>query len=522
MKRAIFGLLHLLVIFSLALTGCASRAEPAPTATPLVVIMPSGTTPSATQAPATPTRPSPTQFAPGPTPTVEIPAGALRLDYAAPGTPAPDLYGSNSLWTDQDAAIWKARHAELGVRVMRVPVPQGIFEPQNDDSNPTTARAQGFLFRTPIPWEGRSLTLATWLTALKEQNVTLMLHVPYLAGWLSRNPKGATNSPYPPNDLAEYEEYIRVLLDFVISDVGYDPAMVLLEPVNEPDLGCGQDAAVSCFWQDWQESDLLDVLRAADRAAASVDARIRLVGLSECCGTRWTEKIASNPDTQDLLDVLSYHKYVGGVDLEDMLARGQALQSWGKPVVINEYGSTQFWSDGLPGALWHATALPQLFAAGIHPLQYPIAHFPGMHAGYNNLGLFQDWNRDFEIKPAYWVYAHFYRLLGGGQILAYAERGGSILLVVKNQIDGEPYIAVWVTSSGAAEPQPVTLVFENFPTQDALMSILSNFSAGAPVGVTPLSGTVLRFDFQPLPDDSYTLLLTQPGSSIPDLFHPSP
>jgi len=517
MKRVTLGLVHGLAACALALAGCAGPAELTPTAevfTPTPVqSLPTGT-PTNTAA-TTPTQPP----APGPSPTVEIPADALRLDFNAAGTPAPELFGTNSFWTDQDAQIWTGRLEELGARVARIPVPQSIFEPQNDNPDPANQRAEGFLFRTPIPWQGRTLTLETWLESLKAQNVIVMLHVPYLAGWLSRSPSG-DNSPYPPTDIAEYEEYLRALLDFVVNDVGFDPAMVLLEPVNEPDLGCGQDAAVSCFWRDWQASDLVAVLQAADRAAQAVDTRIRLVGLSECCGTRWTEEIAANPETSALLDVLSYHKYVGGAGLEDMLQRGQGLQNFGKPVVINEYGSTQVWSDGLPGAVWHAAALPRLFAAGIHPVQYPMAHFPGLHAGYINLGLFQDWIKDFERKPAYWVYAHFYRLLGGGSILAFAEQGGSTLLAVKNQIGGEEFLAVWITSTGAAEPEPLTLVFDNFPGEKAEISVLSNLSAGAPVGQTTLSGPIRRFDFQPLAEDSYTLLLTVPGSTIPALFQP--
>lgn len=453
-------------------------------------------------------------------PTREIPAGAVLVDFQAQGKATPDLYGSNSWWSDQDADLWKARHAQLGVRIMRIPAAHSLFEPRNDDSDPGHINPDGFLFRTPIPWFGRTLTLESWLRALQEQDITLILHVPYLAPWLSRNPGDALSSPYPPVDLAEYEEYLRALLEFVIDDLGYDPAKVILEPVNEPDLDCGQDASVGCFWQDWQESDLLEVLQAARRVSLAVDPAVRMVGVSECCGTQWTKRLASNPDTRDLLDGFTYHKYVQGYDYRDLLDRGQRLLAYDKPVYLNEYGSTQFWSDGLEGALWHARLLPQVFAAGINPLQYPVSEFPGMHAGYNRLGLFQDWNNSFQIKPAYWVYAHFYRLLGGGTIIAHQEVGGSELLAVKNTDDGEEWAAVWIVTGGPEMAAPITLAFQNLPQPEMQLTVLNALEAADPISVQAVVAPVAVYTYHPQPNSAVVVVLSQPGSARLRSLHP--
>jgi hypothetical protein len=437
----------------------------------------------------------------------EIPAGAVVVDFAAQGVAAPDEYGSNSWWSDQDAELWQARHAQLGVRVMRIPAAHSLFEPVNDDDNPAHTNPDGFLFRAPIPWFGRTLTLEEWLLSLKAQDITLMLHVPYLAPWLSRYPADALSSPYPPADMAEYEEYIRALLGFVVDDLGFDPAKVILEPVNEPDLGCGQDASVSCFWRDWQESDLVAVLQGARRAAQEVDPAIRVAGVSECCGTQWTERLASNPQTRDLLDGYSYHKYVQGYEYQDLLARGQRLLAYGKPVYVNEYGSTRFWSDGTEGALWHARLLPKVFAAGINPLQYSISEFPGMHAGYDRLGLFRSWNDGFEIKPAYWVYAHFYRLFGGGTILAHEEIGGAELLAVKNA-GGEEWAAVWIVTGGPEMLAQVTLAFQNLPQTEMQLTILDALDADSPLSTQVMTGPTAIFEYMPQPNAAVVVLLT--------------
>lgn len=443
-----------------------------------------------------------------------IPKGAVVVDFQAEGIAAPVEFGSNSWWSDQDADLWQARHAQLGVRAMRIPAAQSLFEPVNDDDDPTHINPDGFLFRAPIPWFGRTLTLEKWLLSLKAQNITLMLHVPYLAPWLSRHPGDALSSPYPPADLAEYEEYIRALLAFVVDDLGYDPAKVILEPVNEPDLECGQDASVSCFWRDWQEGDLLAVLRSAQLAAQEVDPAIRLVGVSECCGTQWAERLASDPETRDLLDGYSYHKYVQGYDYQDLIARGQRLLAYGKPVYINEYGSTQFWSDGLDGALWHARLLPKMFAAGIDPLQYPLSEFPGMHAGYNHLGLFQDWNHDFTIKPAYWVYTHFYRLFGGGTILAHQEIGGAELLAVKNSGGGENWAAVWIVTGGPEMLAPVTLVFQNLPQPEMRLSVLNALDEARPLAEQVVAGQATIFEYLPQPNAAVVVLVTRSDSQL--------
>ena len=448
-----------------------------------------------------------------PPPPVFIPivissAATVRVDYQAVIGPGPAEYGVNGWWTDQDADLWRTRYAQLAPAIVRLPAAQSMLEPRNDDSDPTHINRQGFLFDQPFPWQGRTITFRQWLSTLRDQDITAMLHVPYLAGWLSANGDNGLMSTYPPRDLAEYSEYLRALLSFAVDEVGYPPEHLILEPVNEPDLGCGQDPNVPCFWNNWQMADLVAVMRAADEAAAEVAPAIRIVGVSECCGTQLAESLMDSYGGSTLLDGFTYHRYVSGDDFSDGLTRGQRLAHYGKPVYLNEYGNTTHWSNGQPGALWHASVLPQIWAAGLNPIQFSMAEFPGSHEGYKQLGLFTDWQDGWKLKPAYWVYANFYRHLGGSQLVAAQGSARAMLLAGRRPATGQPSLAIWLTNVTADQSVlPIEIV--GFPARTAHLQVYNNLQGDDPVASLELAGESLRFDFR-LPAASSFCIVVQP------------
>ncbi len=432
----------------------------------------------------------------------------IEVDYQSMISQSPASFGTNGYWSDQDAEMWRTRYAELGPTVVRLPAIQGMLEPQNDDTNPNHINRQGFLFDQPLPWFGRTVTFGRWLETLRDQDVSVMIHVPYLAGWLSSNGDQGLYSTYPPRDMAEYREYLLALLTFVIDEVGYPPERVILEPVNEPDLRCGQDPNVPCFWENWQMDDLVNVMRTADEVAMEVDPDIHVVGVAECCSTALVEILMNEYAGHTLLDGLTYHRYVSGEDFSDGLARGQRLATYGKPVYLNEYGNTQVWSNGTQGALWHAVTLPQIWAAGINPLQFPFSEFPGTHEGYNQLGLFYDWREDWEIKPAYWVYTNFYGYFGETELVSVQEKEPLVLLAGRGlSVKGNPLLAIWVTNPTTEPQDTLRLEIINFPASAAHVQVYDNLKGPDPITTVDLAGTPILLDLDLPASSSYSIVL---------------
>jgi hypothetical protein len=95
-------------------------------------------------------------------------AESVVIDFNNITTQTPALYGSNGWWSDQDTGIWQERHHALGVRIMRIPAMQSLYEPVNDDANPEHIQQERFLFRNPVPVTGtdRTITLKNWLTKI--------------------------------------------------------------------------------------------------------------------------------------------------------------------------------------------------------------------------------------------------------------------------------------------------------------------------------------------------------------------
>ena len=423
--------------------------------------------PPATPLPATPP-PSPTPSyglpSPVPGPTVApdttsnhdapVPEADIAANCAAPLTGGAVTYGTSGWWTDQDAELWRARYAELKPQVVRLLLVQALLEPANDDDDPTHIDAARFNFDKAVPLPGgRTATYRSWFETLRDLDITVMLYEPYLAGWLSANGDAGLYSTYPPRSIAEYGEFIEATLRFMIDEVGYRPEKIILEPVNEPDLHCGQDPAVPCFWQNWTMDDLMAVLQAARDVAQTVDPAIRMVGPSICCDETLVHRLMQEYDGSKLFDGLTYHRYERGFDQEYALQVGRRLANWGLPVYLNEYGSPKYWSDGVEGALWHAAALAQFWPAGIAPLQFPMSEFPEMHQGYNRLGLFRDWEGGWEVKPAYGVYVAFFQHLGA---LTPVSTTTDLPFFVAAGCRRRTSAAFWVVNAGAtAQPDLV-------------------------------------------------------------------
>ena len=117
------------------------------------------------------------------------------------------------------------------------------------------------------------------------------------------------------------------------------------------------------------------------RLAAFCDAELNSRFMRECQGNRY-------------LDMLTYRYYETSCHFKTAIAQGQTLKAFVKPVYLDEYGHKTYWSNGTQGALWHSFTLSQLWDSGINPVQFCISEFPGVQTGYNELGLFKDWNSD--------------------------------------------------------------------------------------------------------------------------------
>ena len=435
----------------------------------------------------------------------EIPASTSSL--SAPGDltllldtpaarPVPPAYGINGWWSDEDAAILTARYAELAPQVVRLPLLAAVIEPDNDNADPHA-------FEQPFDAGGRHLTYARWFAALRDLGAEVMLYVPYLPEWMAKRP-GPTplTAPYPPADLEEYAELLRVTLRYLVEEIGYPPERIILEPVNEPDLQCGSDPAVACFWRNGDFESLTAVIQVAHREAKAVSPQIRIAGLTTCCTHAMLDRFMESPERAALLDIITYHDYTGGYSIGRALDTGKHLRAYGKPVYLDEYGSTTYWSDGQDGALWHAAVLPQLWAHGLAPIQFSLSEWPGMHAGYNQLGLMSDWNANWQVKPAYYVYRNFYAAIPGAQPVEVRAPEGVIAWAGRNPQSGA--VLLWLVNGTWEEKGgELTLEVRGWPEDSALVRVQNPLQAPAEGGTTfrvaaaPEGGLVFKVALPP-------------------------
>ena len=424
---------------------------------------------------------------------------------------SPTGYGTNGWWTDEDANLWRARYAELGPQVVRLPALQMILEPVNDDGNPETIDWAGFHFDVPYTLRSagteKHVTYHRWFETLRDLDITLLIHTPYLAGWLSANTTREPFASFPPQDVAEYGEFIRALLIYLVDEVNYAPERIILEPVNEADLRCGTDPAVPCFWENWQMEDLAAVVQTAHDQAAAVDSAIRIAGLATCCNTDLLPRFMAEYEGNKYLDVITYHRYRQGFDFESAIARGIELQAHGKPVYLDEFGSTKYWSNGVEGALWHSVVMPQIWAAGISPVQFPISEWPATYQDYGQLGLFHDWTGDWETKPAYWVYASFYHHLSGTEILSATAPAGTFVLAGRRAETGT--LAVWLTNIARTTKDTITFQIAHWPASGATVTVCNNLIGLKPVDTISVAAKdgQLAFDYAVPAHSSLSFLL---------------
>ncbi len=438
------------------------------------------------------------------TPAQNLPADlTIALDTPVETAP-PASYGLNGWWSDEDAPTLTARYMELAPQTVRLPLLGAVIAPQKGR----------IVFDQPFDAGGRHLTYARWFATLRDMDADIMLYIPYLPEWMAKRP-GPTplTAPYPPADMQAYAHLVGATLRYLVEDIGYPPERIILEPVNEPDLACGSDPAVACFWHDMDFAQLRAVIGAAHQAAKAVHPRIRIAGLATCCTHALLDRFLQDPSRAAWLDILTYHDYSGGYAIGRALTIGDHLQSYGKPVYLDEYGSTTYWSDGREGALWHAAVLPQLWEHGITPVQFSLAEWPGMHAGYNQLGLMKDWRADWQEKPAYHVYQNFYTAIPPARPVAVNAPEGIIAWAGSNPQNENTLL--WLVN-GAWEEKggELTVAVRGFPgdsayiqVQDALQSPVTGSGTAFRVAAAPNS--VLLFEIS-LPPRSAALVTIQP------------
>ena len=507
----------------LLLAACQSSAEtpslPAATLTPSKIAATETIAASATISPSptfeVTTTPSPTHAAPPVTDSPPIstsPEGVdIFVDFEQSLGEAPTTFGVNGWWTDEDADIWVQRYAEIGPQVVRLPLFHFIVEPENDNADPDDINWEGFYFNRPYPvGDNRHITYQQWFSALKAADATAMIFIPYLAPWLSKAEAPSTSTaPYPPTDLDEYHELITALVGYLTNEIGFSPEKIIIEPANEPDLKCGGDAVVSCFWQNWTMSELAGVLQSASEAAQDNDPKIRIAGPATCCRGDVLEQLISQYDATQYLDIITFHSYgQGRFNLNPTLSMAERLGKFDIPVYLDEFGNRSYWSNGEKGALWHAAALGEFWKAGLVPIQFSMAEVPWMHPGYNELGLFRSWQNEWEIKPTYWVYVNFYNHLKAIEIVPLSSPVEIPGIAGKGQ---EGHLAIWLTNATYEKAEGITLLVENWPAQAARIQVLDNLAGSTPIDefvLTPNSEDQLTFTY-PIPVlNSMLFLLT--------------
>jgi hypothetical protein len=217
------------------------------------------------------------------------------------------------------------------------------------------------------------------------------------------------------------------------------------------------------------------------------------------------------------LDILTYHHYNndGNPNFDAMLNTATQWQTYGKPVYLDEYGNKAYWSNGIDGALWHSAALAEFWQAGLPPIQFSMAEMPIMHEGYNELGLFYTWRQNWEIKPAYWVYANFYNNLPDRELVTITSPAGMPGIAARGTTGQS--LAIWVTNytfekDGGGD---VVLRVENWPFSSAQVQVLDNLSGSTPVATLDVSANIqnqLTFTY-PIPvRQSLLFLVSAPAS----------
>jgi len=440
----------------------------------------------------------------------------------------PPAYGTNVWWSDQEANLWTERWAELGPSHVRLFVSHALIEPENDNDDPNVINWDEFRFESPIsvPIAGiPSFTYRAWFEALRDQaELDIVIHFVYLAPWLSDNsPHMGIGAPYPPNDLDEYEEFVEAVLRYLVDTLGFPPERLTIEAMNEPDLGCGVDPVTFCFWDDWTMGDIVDVVHVTHEVIENVDPKIALIGLAECCGTDVVRNLLDHYSEGDDLDGVSYHYYSpSGYNLTPALSRAAELAPYKLPIYFDEYGSREYLSDGVDGALWHSWALLTLWKAGIAPLQYPISEFQAVGEPYSSMGLFENSEGGWRRKPSYWVYVNFFDHVGGGEIISHSSslQAEVDVLAARHILTDSVRSSFWVVNRGVSPLSNCSFTLHGFPYEETTLYAYDNLVGSGLSFTATITGSPLVFTAI-LPARSSRTFVLSAGETQRELDHVS-
>jgi hypothetical protein len=419
-------------------------------------------------------------------------AADLSVDFDAVIGTGPQYYGSNLFWTEEDVDLIKDRIDQSNMNIMRVYIQPFLIENPNDNDDPNSINWDGFDFDPGFTWSGKTLGYSSMFETLKELDIYIMISIPYLSPWLSANNHSADDiySTYPPNNYDEYKEFVYAVMFHMVNYVGISPDKIILEPFNEPDLGCGQDPSVPCCWRNHTMDDTVVTFLAAYNAAKSVSPYIRVVGMAEWDDGRYVRNFINNHNGLNYLEGITYHKYLNNYDIQALISEGtEAMKNYGLPVFANEYGSLTWGSDGTNGALWHSFTLTYLLKNGIHPLQFPFSEFPGINDPYGRMGLFYDWRNNWQIKNSFWIYSNILGFMKDTEIIN-TNLSGQNLDVIAGKRNGE--INIVITNRDSID-KGVTIAVDNFPGNYLNITVYDNFQMNYVIDSFGISGNSFEY-----------------------------
>ncbi|MCI0515188.1 T9SS type A sorting domain-containing protein, partial [candidate division KSB1 bacterium] len=294
---------------------------------------------------------------------------------------------------------------------------------------------------------------------------------------------------FPPRDLAEHREFLHTFLDWLVKQIHFPPARIILEPMNEPDypaLG---------FWENGTLNDIAAVSRVAYQAAKAVDARIQVIGPSEALGTTITEKLMREYNGAQYFDGLAWHYY--GVNFAPVYDRVNSLKSFGLPLFLTEFGNFDYSNEELAGVLWHSYILAEIWqrAPELQPIQFTLTSFP---TGLDEKNIFRlalqtDWRYQWERRPAFQIYQNFWHLFRGTTRVNSMTNAELNLIAARNPAATDPAtLFLWMTNP-TNQNYNVNFKINDFPSEQARILVRSNLDSTIAVDSLAALGTPLRF-----------------------------
>lgn len=419
----------------------------------------------------------------------------VTVDYQARREAYPQVFGSQIWWTDQDSLTYVAAWRDLGINTVRVGLMQEMIEPQNDDADPGHCRWENFYFDRAIPLgitSEKTITLSKLFQAIRDAGLNVIVVNFYLAAWNSKVDRGA-RSPFPPRDLAEHQEFLHTFLSWLVNQIHFPPNRILLEPMNEPDFpGLG-------FWENGSLTEIAGVAWVAHQAAAAVDARIRVIGPSETMSTTITESLMREFDAARYLDGLAFHYY--GVNFEPVFDRVNTLRTFGLPLYLTEYGNLDDSNQELAATLWHSRILAEIWqrTPDLQPIQFTLTSYPTGLDEENifNLALQLDWRYQWERRPAFLIYQHFWRMFQGTRRVNSQTSADLSLIAARKMPDASPAaLSLWLTNQTGQDYTAVTFTVQGFPCKHGQILVYSNLDTATVIDSLRAFGTPLRFQYR--------------------------